>query len=82
VLSVNGVQALDRAAALGSLSLIFWTLIIITSIKYVSVAMRVYNDGEGGIMALMALLAGRDKKRAAIIAFGLFGAALIVEAKT
>ncbi len=77
VLSVNGTQALDRAVALGSLSLIFWTLIIITSIKYVSVAMRVDNDGEGGIMALMALLAGRDKKRSAIIAFGLFGAALI-----
>ena len=77
VLSVHGSEALDRAVALGSLSLIFWTLIIITSIKYVSVAMRVDNDGEGGIMALMALLAGRDKKRSAIIAFGLFGAALI-----
>jgi len=77
VLGVNGAQALDRTVALGSLSLIFWTLIIIPSIKYVSVAMRVDNDGEGGIMALMALLAGRDKKRSAIIAFGLFGAALI-----
>jgi len=77
VLGVNGTQALDRSIALGSLSLIFWTLIIIASIKYVAVAMRVDNDGEGGIMALMALLAGRDKKRSAIIAFGLFGAALI-----
>ena len=76
VLGVNGAEALDRAAALGSLSLIFWTLIIITSIKYVAVAMRVDNHGEGGIMALMALLAGRNK-RSAIIAFGLFGAALI-----
>jgi KUP system potassium uptake protein len=44
------------------------------AIKYVSVAMRVDNDGEG---ALIALPAGRDKKRSAIIAFGLFGAALI-----
>ncbi len=77
VLGVNGAQVLDRAVALGSLSLIFWTLIIITSIKYVSVAMRVDNHGEGGIMALMALLAGRNKKRSAIVAFGLFGAALI-----
>ncbi len=77
VLGVNGAEALDRAAALGSLSLIFWTLIIITSIKYVAVAMRVDNHGEGGIMALMALLAGRNKNRSAIIAFGLFGAALI-----
>jgi KUP system potassium uptake protein len=77
VLGVNAGQTLDRAVALGSLSLIFWTLIVITSIKYVAIAMRVDNDGEGGIMALMALLAGRDKKRSAIIAFGLFGAALI-----
>ena len=77
VLALGGPEALDRAVALGSLSLIFWTLIIITSIKYVLVAMRVDNDGEGGIMALMALLAGRDNKRSAIIAFGLFGAALI-----
>ena len=77
VLSVNGAETLDRAVALGSLSLIFWTLIIITSIKYVAIAMRVDNDGEGGIMALMALLAGRDKRGSAIVAFGLFGAALI-----
>jgi KUP system potassium uptake protein len=77
VLAVNGAQSLDRAIALGSLSLIFWTLIVITSIKYVSVAMRVDNHGEGGIMALMALLAGRNKKRAAIVASGLSGAALI-----
>ena len=74
---MNGAEALDRAVALGSLSLIFWTLIIITSIKYVSVAMRVDNHGEGGIMALMALLAGRNKSAPAIVAFGLFGAALI-----
>ena len=39
--------------------------------------MRVDNHGEGGIMALMALVAGRNKKNSAIIAFGLFGAALI-----
>ncbi len=39
--------------------------------------MRVDNHGEGGIMALMALLGGRKKKRNVIVAFGLFGAALI-----
>jgi KUP system potassium uptake protein len=39
--------------------------------------MRVDNHGEGGIMALMALLGGQNKKRSAIVAFGLFGAALI-----
>src|SRR5271166_6134465 len=77
VLAAGGGQAVSRAAALGSLSLIVWTLIAITTVKYVSVAMRVDNHGEGGIMALMALLGGRNKKRSAIFAFGLFGAALI-----
>ncbi len=77
VLGVNASEALDRDVALGSLSLIFWTLIIVTSIKYVGVAMRVDNHGEGGIMALMSLLAGRNNRRSAIVAFGLFGAALI-----
>ncbi len=75
VLAVSGDHP-DRAIALGSLSLIVWTLIIITSVKYVAVAMRVDNHGEGGIMALMALLAGRNKQSAIIVA-GLFGAALI-----
>ncbi len=59
------------------LSLIIWTLIVITSIKYVSIAMRVDNDGEGGILALMALLGVRRKARPALVAVGLFGAALI-----
>ena len=64
-------------AVLGVLSLIIWTLIIITSIKYVSVAMRVDNDGEGGILALMSLLGVKRQHRPAIVALGLFGAALI-----
>lgn len=70
----------DRPAAdvtLGMLSLIFWTLIIIVSIKYVSFAMRIDNDGEGGILALMALLGVKRQRRPVIVAFGLFGAALI-----
>jgi KUP system potassium uptake protein len=41
---------------LGVLSLIIWTLIIITSVKYVAFAMSIDNDGEGGILALMSLL--------------------------
>ena len=73
----GGGQDVARATALGSLSLIVWTLVIVATIKYVFVAMRVDNHGEGGIMALMALLGGRKKKRTVIIAFGLFGAALI-----
>ncbi len=77
VLAVDGGAATAHATALGSLSLIVWTLIVITTVKYVAVAMRVDNHGEGGIMALMALLGGRKKKRSVIIASGLFGAALI-----
>ena len=58
----GGGQDVARATALGSLSLIVWTLVIVATIKYVFVAMRVDNHGEGGIMALMALLGGRKKK--------------------
>jgi KUP system potassium uptake protein len=65
------------ATVLGVLSLIVWTLITITTIKYVTIAMRVDNDGEGGILALMALLGVKRQKRPAIVALGLFGAALI-----
>jgi KUP system potassium uptake protein len=67
----------DAAATLGVLSLVVWTLIVITTIKYVSVAMRVDNEGEGGILALMSLLGVKRQHRPTIIAFGLFGAALI-----
>jgi KUP system potassium uptake protein len=62
---------------LGVLSLIVWTLIIITSVKYVTFAMSIDNDGEGGILALMALLGIKKHQRPAIVALGLFGAALI-----
>src|SRR6267143_2232620 len=76
VLSLAGHKA-NAADILGALSLLIWTLIIITSIKYVSFAMRVDNDGEGGILALMALLGVKRQHRPTIVAFGLFGAALI-----
>ena len=67
----------DAATILGTLSLVLWTLFIITSVKYVSFAMRVDNDGEGGILALMALLGVKKRRRPTIVAVGLFGAALI-----
>jgi KUP system potassium uptake protein len=76
VLSLAG-DKVDPPTTLGVLSLIVWTLIIITSVKYVSIAMRVDNDGEGGILALMTLLGVKRRVRPAIVAVGLFGAALI-----
>jgi KUP system potassium uptake protein len=67
----------DAAVVLGALSLVLWTLFIITTVKYVLFAMRVDNDGEGGILALMALLGVKKQNRPTIVAVGLFGAALI-----
>ena len=64
-------------ATLGALSLILWTLFLVTSVKYVNFAMRVDNEGEGGIIALMTLLGVKKRRRPLIIAAGLFGAALI-----
>src|SRR4029077_6913294 len=65
------------AIVLGVLSLIVWTLAIVTSVKYVTFAMSIDNDGEGGILALMSLLGIKKHQRPAIVAVGLFGAALI-----
>jgi KUP system potassium uptake protein len=75
VLNLAGERP-DSFTVLGSLSLVIWTLILVTSIKYVAFAMRINNDGEGGILALMSLL-GVKGHRPAIVAVGLFGAALI-----
>src|SRR5215470_6976240 len=63
--------------ALGILSLIFWTLIITTSVKYVAVVMRADNEGEGGILALMSLLGIKRGARVGVIAAGILGAALL-----
>jgi KUP system potassium uptake protein len=64
---------------LGVLSLVFWSLMIVVSIKYVVFIVRADNKGEGGIMALMALVlrGARDPARAQrLMLLGLFGAAL------
>jgi KUP system potassium uptake protein len=77
ILGTAAEQHPDAGVVLGSLSLVLWTLFIITSVKYVMFAMSVDNDGEGGILALMALLGVKKQHRPTIVAFGLFGAALI-----
>jgi KUP system potassium uptake protein len=76
VLNIAGANP-DAATTLGALCLIVWTLFIVTTIKYVNFAMRIDNDGEGGIIALLALLGVKKQHRPAIVAVGLFGAALI-----
>jgi KUP system potassium uptake protein len=75
VLSMSG--STSESTVLGVLSLLIWTLIIVTSVKYVAFAMRVDNDGEGGILALMSLLGVKHQHRPAIVIVGLVGAALI-----
>lgn len=66
---------------LGVLSLIAWTLVLIVSVKYVLFVLRADNRGEGGILALLSLTfidaKGRSRRRAAMIALGVFGAALL-----
>ena len=69
------------ANVLGILSLIFWSLILVISIKYLAFIMRADNDGEGGILALLASLRPwhqpGGRRRVVLIAMGLFGAALL-----
>ena len=64
---------------LGVLSLVFWSLIIIVSVKYLLFVMRADNGGEGGILALVALVRAKvsGARHGALIAIGLFGAALL-----
>ena len=72
---------MTRANAYGVASVVFWALIVIISIKYLLLVMRADNHGEGGILALTALLMPTrglpvGTKRV-IIALGVFGTALL-----
>jgi KUP system potassium uptake protein len=77
--SPNG--AISPEAVLGIVSLIFWSLIIVISIKYVILIMRADNHGEGGILALLALVspqrARQSRWRAVMVVVGLIGATLL-----
>jgi KUP system potassium uptake protein len=62
----------------GVLSLVFWSLIVVVSVKYLLLVIRADNQGEGGILALMQLvLPKKGRGRAILLALGLFGAALL-----
>jgi KUP system potassium uptake protein len=73
--------AVTRGNVLGVLSLIFWSLIVVISIKYLVFVMRADNRGEGGILALLALIPPQLRSRRSghwlLLALGLFGAALL-----
>jgi KUP system potassium uptake protein len=75
--------AADVANVLGILSLVFWTLTMVVTVKYLTFVMRADNHGEGGILALLALVPDeRDPKRKAagagfLTLLVLFGAALL-----
>lgn len=65
------------ANVLGVLSLITWALLIVISVKYLLYVMRADNKGEGGILALLALMQSRRKKRFWFVVLSVFGAALL-----
>jgi KUP system potassium uptake protein len=71
---------LNPGTILGGLSAIFWVLVIVVTLKYVTLVMRADNRGEGGTMALIALATSavkdRPKWRVAVATLGLFGASL------
>ncbi|MCU1399232.1 MAG: kup, partial [Acidimicrobiales bacterium] len=76
------LNAADPVNALGVVSIVFWALIVIISVKYLVFVMRADNRGEGGILALTAMVMPRSKgqmKRnaAIIVTLGVFGTALL-----
>jgi len=77
----HGVAA-TPANIMGLLSLVVWSLILVISVKYLRFVMKADNEGEGGVLALMALVARRAKqggprRSVTLIFLGLFGAALL-----
>jgi KUP system potassium uptake protein len=79
--SSQGTGTVAPEAVLGIVSLIFWSLIIVISIKYAVLIMRADNRGEGGILALLALISPRrakqSRRRAIMVMIGLVGATLL-----
>ncbi len=70
---------LDEAHIYGVISLIFWSMMLVVTLKYVTVVMRADNKGEGGSLALLALISGKTKTKrwtAGIVMLGVFATAL------
>ncbi len=71
--------ALDQAHIMGVTSLMFWSMMVVVSLKYVAIIMRADNKGEGGSLALLALVSGRTRTRRwsnGIILLGVFATSL------
>ena len=70
----------DHAGVYGMISLVVWTIVLVVSVKYVAFVMRADNQGEGGIMALVALArelpVGDSRIKAMLVAIGILGVAL------
>jgi KUP system potassium uptake protein len=81
VKAASPAGAISPEAVLGIVSLIFWSLIVVISIKYAGLIMRANNHGEGGILALLALISPQNAKRggwrAVMVVVGLIGATLL-----
>ena len=77
----NHVMTVDTINVYGISSLAFWSLIIIISVKYLMFVMRADNHGEGGILALTALVMPKrgehGRRTSALVTLGIFGTALL-----
>jgi KUP system potassium uptake protein len=77
----SNALAVTAPNVLGILSLVFWSLTMVVSIKYLMFLMRADNEGEGGILALLALVGPKGSngaaRRTGLVLVGLFGAALL-----
>jgi KUP system potassium uptake protein len=76
----HGHVPLAAANIYGVLSLVFWTLTVVVSVKYVALILRADNNGEGGLIAMLALASqavrGRPQLRRRLLLLGIFGTAI------
>jgi KUP system potassium uptake protein len=79
-IGVAGGGAIGQTNVLGVLSMIFWAITLVVSLKYVLLVLRAHNGGEGGILALLALvlrqLPAQGRLTGVAVSLGLFGAAM------
>jgi len=78
IAALGGKHA-EPSGVVGIISLILWALMLVVSLKYVAIVMNADNDGEGGILALVALVSGKNHngKLSVLVLIGVIGAALL-----